>query len=78
MYAWALLFPLTNCETFEAAANNFGRLRRSWPRAVFLERDVADRLSVPLAKEPGLAPYLDWILAEAAAPRREMEMSQGP
>jgi len=36
LYAWALLFSVHQMGTFEVAANNFGRLRRAWPQAVFL------------------------------------------
>lgn len=38
LYAWALCFSVGRTETFVVAANNFGRLRRLWPSAVFLER----------------------------------------
>lgn len=78
LYAWALLFPLTKCETFEAAANGFGRLRRSWTRAIFLASYVVDRLSMPLAQEPGLESYFDRLHADAAAARRQTDLSQGP
>ena len=64
-YAWALLFPVHQMGTFEVAANNFGRLRRAWPEAVFLSRRTATELSVPFSKEAGKEEYL-YELIEAA------------
>jgi len=40
--------------TFKVAANNFGRLRRAWPEAVFLSRRTATELSVPFDEEAGM------------------------
>jgi len=59
LYAWALLFPVHKMGTFEVAANNFGRLRRAWPEAVFLSRRTAKELSVPFAQEVGMEEYPD-------------------
>jgi len=59
LYAWALLFPVHQMGTFEVAANNFGRLRRAWPEAVFLSRRTATELSVPFSQEAGMEEYLD-------------------
>jgi len=61
-YAWALLFPVHQMGTFEVAANNFGRLRRVWPEAVFLWRCTAKELSVPFSQEAGMEEYLDELL----------------
>jgi len=58
LYAWAPLFPVHQMGTFEVAANNFGRLRRAWPEAVFLSRRTATEFSVPLAQEAGMEDYL--------------------
>jgi len=58
LYAWALLLPVHQMGTFEVAANNFGRLRRSWPEAVFLSRRTATELSVPSSQEAGMEEYL--------------------
>jgi len=62
LYAWALLFPVHRMGTFEVAANNFGRLRRAWPEAVFLSRRTAKELSVPIAQEAGMEEYLDELI----------------
>ena len=64
-YAWALLFNVHQMGTFEVAANNFGRLRRAWPEAVFLSRRTAAELSVPFAQEAGMEVYL-YELIEAS------------
>lgn len=58
VYAWAALFSVVRIETFVVAANNFGRLRRLWPSAVFLPRSLADGLNVAVAEEPGMKDYL--------------------
>jgi len=62
LYAWALLFPVHQMGTFEVAANNFGRLRRARPEAVFLSRRTATELSVPFAQEAGMEEYLDALI----------------
>ena len=62
LYAWALLFPVDQMGTFEVAANNFGRLRRAWPEAVFLSRRTAKELSVLFAQEAGMEEYLDELI----------------
>jgi len=62
LYAWALLFPVHLMGTFEVAANNFGRLRRAWPEAVFLSRRTATELSVPFAQEAGMEDYLEELI----------------
>ena len=62
LYAWALLFPVHQMGTFEVAANNFGRLRRAWPEAVFLSRRTATELSVTFAQEAGMEEYLDELI----------------
>jgi len=73
LYAWARLFPVHQMGTFEVAANNFGRLRRAWPEAVFLLRRTATELSVPFAQEAGMKVYLEELI-EAA---REAEHAVG-
>lgn len=65
LYAWALSFPVGTTQTFVVAANNFGRLRRLWPSAVFLERELAQRLDVPIAEEPGMEKYLGKLADKA-------------
>jgi len=65
LYAWALLFPVHQMGTFKVAANNFGRLRRAWPEAVFLSRRTATELSVPSDEEAGMEEYL-YELIEAS------------
>jgi len=62
LYAWALLFPVHQMGTFEVVYNNFGRLRRAWPEAVFLSRRMAQELSVPFAQEAGMEEYLDELI----------------
>jgi len=61
-YAWDLLFPVHQMGTFEVAANNFGRLRRAWPDAIFLSRRTATELSVPFAQEAGMEEYFDELI----------------
>ena len=61
-FAWALLFPVHQMGTFEIAANNFGRLRRAWPEAVFLSRRTATESSVPFAQGAGMEEYLDELI----------------
>jgi len=51
--------------TFEVAANNFGRLRRAWPRAVFLSCLTATELSVPFVLEAGIEEYLHELIERA-------------
>jgi len=62
LYAWALFFPVHQMGTFEVAANNFGRLRRAWPEAVFLSRRAATELSVPFAQEAGMEDYVEELI----------------
>jgi len=62
LYAWALLFPVHQMETFEVASNNFGHFRRAWTEAVFLSRRMAKELSVPFAEEAGMEEYLDELI----------------
>jgi len=62
LYDWALLFPVLQMGTFEVAANNFGRLRRAWPEAVFLSLLTASELPVPFAQEAGMEEYLDELI----------------
>ena len=71
--AWALLFPVPNCGSFEVAANNFGRLRRAWPEAVFLSRAVAAELSVPFAQEARMDDYLDGLIKAASGSEQELQ-----
>eukprot|EP00170_Pyropia_yezoensis_P000116 contig_992_g117 len=66
LYAWALAFRVGQVETFVVAANNFGRLRRLWPLAVFLARDLAERLDVPIAEDHGLEEYLAMLADKVA------------
>jgi len=54
LYAWALPFPDNQMGIIELAANNFGRLRRAWPEAVFLSRRMVKELSVPFARKAGM------------------------
>lgn len=58
LYAWALELSIGTTETFVVAANNIGRLRRLWPQAVFLPRELAERLDLPFAQEAELETYL--------------------
>jgi len=72
-YAWALLFPVHQMGTFEVAANNFGRLRRAWPEAVFLSRRTATELSVPFSQEAGMEKYLDELIEAAHEAEQAVE-----
>jgi len=65
LYAWALLFPVHQMKTSEFAANNFGRLRRAWPEAVFLSRRTATEFSVPFSQEAGMEENLDELIEAA-------------
>jgi len=71
--AWALLFPVHWMGTFEVAANNFGRLRRAWPEAVFLSRRTARELSVPFAQEAGMEDYLEELIEAAREAEHAVE-----
>jgi len=71
--AWALLFPVHQMGTFEVAANNFGRLRRAWPEAVFLSRRTATELSVPFAQEAGMEDYLEELVEAAREAEHAVE-----
>jgi len=62
LYARALLFPVHQMGTFDAAANDFGRLRPAWPEAVFLSRRTAKELSVPFVQEAGMEECLDELI----------------
>jgi len=73
LYSWALLFPVHQMGTFEVAANNFGRLRRAWPEAVFLSRRTAMELSVPFAQEAGMEEYLDELIEAAQEAEHAVE-----
>lgn len=73
LYQWALLFPIQGCETFAVDANNCGRLRRSWPKAVFLPRSLAQRLVVPFAQEDNIGDYLDRLMQSCDKQDREFE-----
>jgi len=73
LYRWALLFPVHQLGTFEVAANNFGRLRRAWPEAVFLSRRTATELSVPLAQEADMEEYLDELIEAAQEAEHAVE-----
>jgi len=73
LYAWALLFPVPNCESFEVAANNLGRLRRARPEAVLRARSVADELSVRFAQEAGMDEYLDGLIKAAGGSDQELQ-----
>jgi len=46
----------------KVAANNFGRLRRAWPEAVFLSHRTAKELSVLFSQEAGMEEYLDELI----------------
>jgi len=59
--------------TFEVAANNFGRLHRAWPEAVFLSRRTATELSVPFDKETGMEEYLDELIEAARVAEHAVE-----
>jgi len=65
LYAWVLLFSVHQMGTLEAAAKNFGRLRRAWPEAVFLSRRMAKELLVPFAKEAGMEVYLEKLIEDS-------------
>jgi len=67
LYAWALLFPVHQMGIFEVAANNFGRLRRACPEAVFQSRRPVKELSVPFAQEAGMEEYLDELIEASSA-----------
>jgi len=71
--AWALLFPVHQMGTFEVAANNFGRLRRGWPEAVFLSRRTATELSVPFTQEAGMEDYLEELIEAAGEAEHAVE-----
>jgi len=58
---------------FEVAANNFGRLRRAWPEAVFLSRRTATELSVPFAQEAGMEDYLEELIEAAREAENAVE-----
>jgi len=73
LYAWALLFRVHRMGTFEVAANNFGRLRRAWPEAVFLSRRTATELSVPFAQEAGMEDYLEELIEAAREAEHAVE-----
>jgi len=73
LYDWALLFPVHQMGTFEVAANNFGRLRRAWPEAVFLSRRKATELSVPFAQEAGMEDYLEELIEAAREAEHAVE-----
>jgi len=73
LYAWALLFPVHQMGTFEVDANNFGRLRRAWPEAVFLSRGTATELSVPFAREAGMENNLDELIEAAREAKHAVE-----
>lgn len=77
-YAWAWMFAVPTCETFEVAANKFGRLRRSWPEAVFLQRELAQQLAVPFAQEPGMGECLELLLARSTGPLQPLDVGIGP
>lgn len=78
LYAWALRFRVGSTETFVVAANNFGRLRRLWTCAVFLECDLADRLDVPIAEDPGMGGYLTMLADEAYPGNPPPDLDFGP
>jgi len=61
VYVNAFMVPVKGTESIEAAANSFCRLLRSWPKAVFLKRALAEDLSVPFGHESGLEPYLEQL-----------------
>jgi len=71
--AWTLLFSVHQIRTLEVAANNFGRLRRAWPDAVFLSRRTATELSVPFAQEAGKEKYLDELIEAAQEAEHAVE-----
>jgi len=73
LYARALLFPVRQMGTFEVAANNFGRLRRAWPEAVFLSHRTATELSVPFAQEAGMEYYLEELIEAAREAEHAVE-----
>jgi len=73
LYAWDLLFPVHQMGTFEVAANNFGRLRRAWPEAVFLSRRTTTELSVPFSQEAGMEEYLDALIEAACEAEHAVE-----
>lgn len=78
LYAWALCFPVGRTETFVVAANNFGRIRRLRPSAVFLERRLASRLDVPFAQEEGFESYLSTLLERALSMSGAPQTAFGP
>ena len=73
LYAWAHFLPVPQMGTFEVAANNFGRLRRAWPEAVFLSRRMAIELSVPFAQEAGMEDYLEELIEVAREAEHTVE-----
>jgi len=73
LFGWALLFPVHQMWTFEVAANNFGRLRRAWPEAVFLSRCTATELSVPFSQEAGMEDYLEELIEAAREAKHAVE-----
>lgn len=52
-------------ETLVVAASKFGRLRRLWPSAEFLERPLAGRLDLTIVREPGKEDYLEKLADQA-------------
>ena len=57
----------------KVAANNFGRLRRAWPEAVFLSRRTATEVSVPFAQEAGMEEYIDELIEAARKAEHAVE-----
>jgi len=74
----ALLFPLRETGTFEAAADSFCRLLRNWPKAVFLGRSVATNLVVLIGSDAGLVEYLYQLTLVAAEENVAVDEDRSP
>lgn len=71
-------FSVAGSKTFEVAANNFGRLPRFWPDAVFLARPLVSRLDVPFAQEQDIEDYLESLADWANDPDEELRTEYAP
>ena len=79
LYVWALLFPVPKTGTFEVAANNWCRLLRAWPKAVFGPRLLVHELSVPIVHDEGQEPYLeDLVHLSSGSPTAESDDNDNP
>jgi len=78
VYSNALLFPVKGTETIEAAANSFCRLLHNWRKAVYLERALAEDLSVPFGHDSGLEPYLEQLALVKHEENENVEDDRSP